>query len=245
MAPVLTLPSNLTLAATNADGAIATFGASALDAIDGAVAVACTPPSGSVFPITTTPVTCAALDSAGQVATGGFTVTVRDITAPVLTLPANQTLAATDAAGAIVNFTATAVDAVTGPVPVDCTPLSGSMFPIGVTLVTCTATDGAGNTTSGSFTVTVTSSLVAPRITSPRPAEEIGVGQLYTYRFVASGSEPLIWSLDRAPAGMTIDAATGVMSWQPTAAQRGERTLVVRVRNAAGTTTRRYVIKVV
>jgi hypothetical protein len=34
-----------------------------------------------------------------------------------------------------------------------CTPPSGSSFPLGVTTVSCTATDGSGNTSSCSFTV--------------------------------------------------------------------------------------------
>jgi hypothetical protein len=35
--------------------------------------------------------------------------------------------------------------------------VSGSSFAVGVTTVTCTATDGAGNAASSSFAVTVTS----------------------------------------------------------------------------------------
>src|SRR5207344_3026217 len=125
-APVLTLPANETLAATSPAGAIATFMASALDAIDGPVAVVCTPASGSTFPIGTTTVTCTTTDAAGNTASGTFTVTVGDKTAPVLTLPANLTLAATSTAGAIATFTASAVDAIDGPVAVVCTPASGS-----------------------------------------------------------------------------------------------------------------------
>jgi hypothetical protein len=40
-------------------------------------------------------------------------------------------------------------------VPATCTPASGSTFPIGVTTVTCTAADAAGNTATKSFTVTI------------------------------------------------------------------------------------------
>jgi hypothetical protein len=36
-----------------------------------------------------------------------------------------------------------------------CSPPSGSSFPLGTTTVSCTAIDGAGNTASCSFTVTV------------------------------------------------------------------------------------------
>jgi hypothetical protein len=38
---------------------------------------------------------------------------------------------------------------------VRCSPPSGSLFPVGVRTVTCTATDDAGNVRSGSFLVTV------------------------------------------------------------------------------------------
>jgi hypothetical protein len=36
-----------------------------------------------------------------------------------------------------------------------CLPVSGTFFGLGTTTVTCTATDGAGNTASATFTVTV------------------------------------------------------------------------------------------
>jgi len=78
-----------------------------------------------------------------------------DVTAPVLTLPANITAEATSAAGAVVEFAATAEDDVDGAVPVTCVPASGSVFPLGSTTVSCSATDAAGNTAADSFTVTV------------------------------------------------------------------------------------------
>ena len=37
----------------------------------------------------------------------------------------------------------------------NCSPVSGSAFPIGTTPVTCTATDSSGNKVSGSFSVTL------------------------------------------------------------------------------------------
>ncbi|MES2392081.1 MAG: Ig-like domain repeat protein, partial [Acidobacteriota bacterium] len=75
--------------------------------------------------------------------------------APVLTLPSNIVVEATSSSGAIVAFTATATDPTDGTVPVTCTPTSGSTFPIAATPVNCSATDKAGNTTTGSFTITV------------------------------------------------------------------------------------------
>ncbi len=56
----------------------------------------------------------------------------------------------------MVTYTSTATDLVDGPLTPTCTPPSGSLFPVGTTTVTCTATDSEGNPATGSFTVTVT-----------------------------------------------------------------------------------------
>ena len=57
--------------------------------------------------------------------------------------------------GEIVDFTVTASDE-SDPAPrVVCVPPSGSVFPIGTTLVTCTATDACGNQSTCEFPVTV------------------------------------------------------------------------------------------
>jgi dipeptidyl aminopeptidase/acylaminoacyl peptidase len=76
--------------------------------------------------------------------------------APVLTLPADDiSVEATEASGAAVTFEASAADYVDGPLPVSCTPASGSTFAIGTTTVNCEATDQAGNKATGSFNVKV------------------------------------------------------------------------------------------
>jgi hypothetical protein len=59
--------------------------------------------------------------------------------------------------GEVVNYSATASDE-TDPAPtVVCTPPSGSVFPVGTTIVTCTATDSCGNESTRQFPVTVAS----------------------------------------------------------------------------------------
>ena len=83
--PVLALPGNGVVEATGPSGAVVTFSASATDAVDGLVAVTLNPTSGSTFPLGTTTVNASATDAAGNPATGSFTVTVRDTTAPVIT----------------------------------------------------------------------------------------------------------------------------------------------------------------
>jgi hypothetical protein len=93
------------------------------------------------------------------------TLVIRDVQPPVLALPANLLLEATSSAGAVATFAATANDAVDGLVPVAFSRASGSIFPPGTTPVTATAVDAAGNTASGSFTVTVTDT-TAPTFSS-------------------------------------------------------------------------------
>ena len=76
-------------------------------------------------------------------------------TPPTITVPGHITVDATGPAGAIVAYTATATDDLDpAPDPV-CTPSAGSLFAIGDTSVTCTATDLGGNTATASFVVTV------------------------------------------------------------------------------------------
>lgn len=74
-----------------------------------------------------------------------------------LNLPDDITVVAASAAGTAVSFPATAtgvVDGVLTTFDATCTPPSGSTFPIGQDMVSCSATDGV-QTVSGSFNVNV------------------------------------------------------------------------------------------
>lgn len=112
--------------------------------------------SGSNFPVGVTTNTFTASDAFGNSATCSFTVTVADTEAPVITSVPSNISVNNDAGqcGANVSWTA--------PVITDnCSATftqshnSGDFFPTGNTTVTYTATDGT-NTTTASFTVTVT-----------------------------------------------------------------------------------------
>jgi hypothetical protein len=84
-------------------------------------------------------------------------------------LPASVTVPATTAAGAIVNYEATPSDATSGVATLTCAPASGALFAITTTTVSCTVTDHAGHSTSGSFAVTV-SDAIPPVIASATPS---------------------------------------------------------------------------
>ena len=76
MPPVITTSGDVTVAATSAKGAIAKFTATAKDKIDGERPVACTPASGSTFPVGKTTVSCWSSNSLGKLKTSSLTVTV-------------------------------------------------------------------------------------------------------------------------------------------------------------------------
>ncbi len=72
----------------------------------------------------------------------------------------------------------------------------------------------------------------APWITST-PALTGIVGRTYHYQLAARDpdGDPVIWSLDSAPAGMSIDPARGTIRWTPAADQTGPQQVVVRVQD--------------
>ncbi|MGI8708072.1 MAG: HYR domain-containing protein [Actinomycetota bacterium] len=155
-APTLNLPGDITVEAEGAGGATVSYTVTAADAEDNPDPTpSCSPASGSVFPLGTTTVNCSVTDSNGATTTGSFKIVVRDTTGPVLSLPSHITAEATGPSGAAVAFSASASDLVNGNLAVSCTPASGSMFALGTTTVNCSATDTAGNTSNGSFTITV------------------------------------------------------------------------------------------
>jgi len=154
--------TNQVLEAPSAVGAIATFSVTATTPCQPNVPVTCTPPSGSLFPLGSTIVTCVAVDALDVTNTTTFTVTVQDTTPPVLTCPTNVVVTADpDQCQATVLYTVTATDACDPAPVVTCVPPSGAAFPVGRTSVLCTAVDANGNTNTGSFTVWVYPSRLA------------------------------------------------------------------------------------
>jgi hypothetical protein len=152
-APAITAP-DVTKEATGPTTPV-TFAATAVDLVDGPVSV--TYDQNGPFALGTYTITASATDAHGNKATKTFSLTVQDTTAPVVTVPADLGATATSAAGATVNFTVTVHDAVDGSPSVNCSAASGSVFPIGTTTVSCTATDASHNTSAAkTFNVTVT-----------------------------------------------------------------------------------------
>ena len=71
-----------------------------------------------------------------------------DTIPPVIITPNDKSVESTVSNGSVVTFSVSATDNVDGTVNVSCSPTSGSLFSIGVTTVTCVATDSVGNSAS-------------------------------------------------------------------------------------------------
>jgi len=150
--------------ATSNSGAAVTFSAPVAEKSGQSVSVTCSPSSGSIFSLGTTQVICQT--SEGR--TSGFSITVVDTVAPILTVPADISADTSVPQGVTVDFSGVSATDVVGLAnPASCDKESGDLFPIGDTVVTCTASDTSGNTSTGSFTITVVSDTPPPIITVP------------------------------------------------------------------------------
>lgn len=152
------VPPNQTATATSTTGATVSYpAATATDSCGGSVSLSYSKASGSVFPIGETTVVVTAKDANNNTATASFKVTIeKDTTPPTFTsVPPNQSVNATSPSGATVNYPpATATDP-SAPVTITYSKASGTVFPIGDTTVTVTATDAFGNSQTASFVVHV------------------------------------------------------------------------------------------
>ncbi|MBI3949881.1 MAG: HYR domain-containing protein [Acidobacteria bacterium] len=120
----------------------------------GPVTITSSPPMGTMLGLGPHTITYTATDAAGNTSTCTQTVTVVDTASPTITCPADLTESCATASGATVSYTATTTDNCDPAAALTCSPASGSTFPLGTTVVTCTATDAGGNTSTCSFMVT-------------------------------------------------------------------------------------------
>ena len=174
----ITCPSNITTGnSAGMCGATVNYAAPVTTGMCGTVT--CVPASGSFFALGTTMVNCSTTSGPSC----SFTVTVNDTQAPVANCPAPITVGNTPGqCSAVVSFSASASDNCPGA-SIACAPTSGSTFPIGTTLVTCTATDAASNTGTCSFNVTVNDTQ-APALSCPANVQTIALtpaGRVVSY----------------------------------------------------------------
>jgi YD repeat-containing protein/probable HAF family extracellular repeat protein len=108
--------------------------------------------------------------------------------------------------------------------------------------------DGRGGIAVQGWSINVVSqdANLAPSITST-PPQAATVGRVYAYETDATDpdGDPLTWSLDVAPTGMSIDADSGDIRWTPAPNQIGSNEVAIRVLDAQGAyATQTYTITV-
>lgn len=156
--PVVFVPEDIRVPARSYEGEIVDFTAKADDEIWGDSEVTCSPASGSMFRIGKTVVSCSAVDLDGNVGAGAFVVEVVGENEPgkiELILPGQIQVEAKDPRGAEVEYDVK-VEGTKDPDPIiNCTPKSGSLFPLGTTTVNCDVLDHEGAWAQGTFDVSV------------------------------------------------------------------------------------------
>ncbi|MGD0090750.1 MAG: Ig-like domain-containing protein, partial [Planctomycetota bacterium] len=200
--PVITAP-NMVVEATSPQGAMVSYNVSVVDNVTVNPSFSCIPASGSQFPIGLTTVYVTAWDNSMNYSCASFTVTVHDTTPPTFTfVPGNVTVGATSTAGAVVTYMAAyAWDATTPSPSMYYSQASGTLFPIGTTTVSITATDFYGNSATTSFTVTVTKLMATVTLVCPTTTYD-GTPQSVT--------------ATTSPAGLTVDITYNGSSQAPT-----------------------------
>lgn len=131
----------------------------------GPLTIASTHNPNTTFSVGETIVAYTVEDASGNATSSQFKVTVVDTTKPVISnCPANITASVTEICSTSVTW-AQPVASDNCSVSMTSTHQPGATFSLGTTVVTYTATDAAGNTTTCSFNVTVTDD-VAPTFTN-------------------------------------------------------------------------------
>ena len=124
-------------------------------------------------------------------------------------------------------------------------PAPEQLGPSGVQLM---VTDGI-NPVIQNFLVDVRNRPVVNRLPAilNTPLTNATVNQTYTHIVLArdDDGDPLAYSLEPKPSGMTIDNVTGVITWKPGPWQVGNHTVVIRVSDGKGSVTQNFTIRVV
>jgi RHS repeat-associated protein len=107
-------------------------------------------------------------------------------------------------------------------------------------VVQIVVSDGQGGSTEQEFDLQIASQLVntAPVIASNPPwTARDGRAYVYDAQAVDAEGDPVRWSLDTAPIGMSVDADTGQVRWIPSNDQLGMHSVTLRAFDPLGAST--------
>ena len=128
----------------------------AADELGGVMDVTCNPPSGEVFGIGTTPITCNATDAAGNVASTNFSVTIKllDDVPPTIVISNDELIQKTiNPKGTAIDYPLPTVKDNVGVTRYHCTPSPQSNFTVGGNNILCIAEDASGNKAIKKFAI--------------------------------------------------------------------------------------------
>ena len=206
-APALNLPANVVAEAT---GILSPVGIGAATASD-IFAVSISSDAPVLFVLGDTLVHWTATDANGNVSTGTQTVTVQDTTAPVLNVPADVSVEANGVLSTVDLGVATATDIFGATVTND----APATFALGTTVVTWTATDSSGLTSTGTQNVTVADT-TAPVLNVPADVSVEANGVLSTVDLGVATATDIFGATVTNDAPATFALGTTVVTWTAT-----------------------------
>jgi hypothetical protein len=168
--PAITTPTDQ-LAFGKADGSVVLFDVKATDLVDPDVKPLCKPESGSFFRIGTSSITCTSSDRFGNTSSQDFRVHVGSDDTPALVVPSALFAEAAARDGATVKYDVAATTAKGTAAEFRCDTASGTLLPIGVTPVKCTAFGSNGASITELFNITV-GDTTAPLLALPSDMTE-------------------------------------------------------------------------
>jgi len=161
-APVIYVPADVIQEATGKEGTQVSIGDAKVSDVIKVESVTSDAPES--FQLGETIVTWTATDSSGNISTANQKVTIIDTTAPSIMAPSDITQEATSASDNVVSFQLpTASDTIS---EVNITSDAPESFQLGETIVTWTATDSAGNTSTATQKITIEDT-TKPTISAP------------------------------------------------------------------------------
>ncbi len=159
--PTITAPDDITVEASDTLTQVSLGTATADDNQDLSPTITNDAPAS--FPLGTITVTWTATDASGNSATDSQIITVQDTTPPVFDSTPDDVSVMTESGSLAVDYAIpAATDLTDDDVDVSCIPAPNSVFPVGTTTVTCTATDDHDNSASVGFDVVVSVQPAAP-----------------------------------------------------------------------------------
>lgn len=195
----------------------------------GAPTVTQSPAAGTLVGVGTTVVTLTATDASGNTATCTFNVVVTDVTPPIVTCPAAQTLNLNASCTATIpNYLGMVTSSDNcGIASVTQSPVSGtSVSGVGTTVVTITATDVNGNVSTCTFNVNRVD-VTAPTVTCPGNQTAAANASC---QFVMTNYIPLVTTSDNCSAvTVTQSPASGTTV-------SGTQTVTMTATDASGNT---------